>query len=521
MWYDGFQEEYLAETMRCEGRGSPKTYTECRGVRCHSRREACPNRKCTLPPEFRCADQACSGMAMYCSECIVAQHAQVPTHFIEQWNRKCFERKRTGLRDLGLRMQLGPHRVGQVCPFKFSAAHDFVLYDVTGIHEITVDFCGCPTQDDGLPIPRRIQLLRNCWWPATVREPNTCATFGALQLFQILNCLGKLSAYDFLRGLERCTNNDGLDKPPDRRKPFMHIVRQWREIKHMKCGKRGNKVGGVKATKQGELALKRRACPHPGYNLPEGMVVSDSLISTRVATDTNCGRFIYFLFLAMDANFRLSNRTVSSEIADPIFGDGTGYFCKREGDDGYKAHILKHVNDKEISNCSGFQAMFMANTRRVKGLRTTGIGGVTCSRHNMWCANGMGDLQNGERYGLLTFFLSLCALILLVLVTSYDIACQYAINFFDRMSKFPESMHLKLAPGNIWWKVPNFHLPGHKRPCHTPFSFHWMWGAGMTHGEGVEQNWSGSNWAAASTRLMGPGSRQATLEDVFGFHNYD
>jgi hypothetical protein len=48
-----------------------------------------------------------------------------------------------------------------------------------------------------------------------------------------------------------------------------------------------------------------------------------------------------------------------------------------------------------------------------------------------------------------------------------------------------------------------------------------MWGAGMTHGEGVEQNWAFSNGAAASTRLMGPGSRQATLEDVFGFHNYD
>jgi hypothetical protein len=43
----------------------------------------------------------------------------------------------------------------------------------------------------------------------------------------------------------------------------------------------------------------------------------------------------------------------------------------------------------------------------------------------------------------------------------------------------------------------------------------------MTNGEGIEQNWAFSNGAAASTRLMGPGSCQATLEDVFGFHNYD
>ncbi|KAF7330718.1 CxC2 domain-containing protein [Mycena sanguinolenta] len=46
-------------------------------------------------------------------------------------------------------------------------------------------------------------------------------------------------------------------------------------------------------------------------------------------------------------------------------------------------------------------------------------------------------------------------------------------------------------------------------------------GSGKSHGEGIEQNWAFSNGAAGSTRLMGPGSRHATLEDIFGFHNYD
>jgi hypothetical protein len=81
-------------------------------------------------------------------------------------------------------------------------------------------------------------------------------------------------------------------------------------------------------------------------------------------------------------------------------GDGQGYFCKRHGRDGYYAHIAKHVNEAEISNCSGFRAMFLANSKRIKGLRTTGVAGVTCARHNMWLANGMGDLQVGERYVL-------------------------------------------------------------------------------------------------------------------------
>ncbi|KAJ7431147.1 hypothetical protein B0H11DRAFT_2165768 [Mycena galericulata] len=495
---------YVHEHLRREGRGAPKVYSRCK------------TRDCAGVAEFRCVDGMCVGEAMYCARCIVQTHAQLPTHFVEKWTGTHFKRRRTWLRDLGLRIQLG-HPPGSMCPFKQAAPHDFVLYDLTGVHEIGVDFCGCLTEptegtDDLRPVAHRTQLLRVCWWLATVRAPNTCATFGLLRLFQILNCLGKLSAYDFLRGLEMCTNHDGLEKPPDRRKPFMHIVRQWREVKRMKRGKRGHDVGGVRATKQGELALMCRACPQPGWNLPRDWEMIDPFY-----------RFIYFLFLAQDANFRLSNRAVSSEVADPILGDGFGFFCKREGDDGYKAHIAKHVNEQEISNCSGFQAMFMANTRRVKGLRTTGIGGVTCSRHNMWCGNGIGDLQVGERYCNMDFLLlsALMTFGLLCVVVSYDIACQYAINFWQRMSEMPEPMRLKLAPGNIWWKVPNFHLPPHKRPCHSPYSFHWMWGAGMTHGEGVEQNWSFSNGAAASTRLMGPGSHQATLEDIFGFHNYD
>jgi hypothetical protein len=109
----------------------------------------------------------------------------------------------------------------------------------------------------------------------------------------------------------------------------------------------------------------------------------------------------------------------------------------------------------------------------------------------------------------------------LYLILSYDIACQYAINFWQHVAQMPRSMQPQLAPENVWWKVPNFHLPPHKGPCHSPYSFHWMWGAGMSHREGVEQNWSSSNGAAGSTRLMGPGSRHATLEDIFSFHNYD
>ncbi|KAJ7754745.1 hypothetical protein B0H14DRAFT_2404934, partial [Mycena olivaceomarginata] len=85
-----------------------------------------------------------------------------------------------------------------------------------------------------------------------------------------LNCLGKVSAHDFLKSLELLTNNDGLNPVPDRRRAFRHIVRQYRITSMMKRAGRGHNPSGVHGTAQGELALQCRACPQAGMNLPDG-----------------------------------------------------------------------------------------------------------------------------------------------------------------------------------------------------------------------------------------------------------
>ncbi|KAJ7792212.1 hypothetical protein B0H14DRAFT_2198778, partial [Mycena olivaceomarginata] len=82
--------------------------------------------------------------------------------------------------------------------------------------------------------------------------------------------LGKISAHDFLRSLEFMSNNDGLHPVPDRRRAFRHIIRQYRSLSIMKRAGRGHDLTGVKGTAQGELALKCRACPQDGMNLPDG-----------------------------------------------------------------------------------------------------------------------------------------------------------------------------------------------------------------------------------------------------------
>lgn len=36
-------------------------------------------------------------------------------------------------------------------------------------------------------------------------------------------------------------------------------------------------------------------------------------------------------------------------------------------------------------------------SKKVKGLRATGVGAVSCARHELFRPQGMGDLQKGER----------------------------------------------------------------------------------------------------------------------------
>ncbi|KAJ7023225.1 hypothetical protein C8F04DRAFT_970391 [Mycena alexandri] len=491
----GYRDETLDEMLRAEGRGSAEFFKGCA--------------KCKIAnPLFWCARQSCIGPGMYCEKCIVEQHRQLPTHMIEKWNGEFFRALPQNKLAVEARLQLG-HVPGSYCP-KATAAHkDFVVIDTHGIRTVKLNFCGCDST-----ITHRQQLMRACLWPVTSLDPQTCATFNAIRLFEVQNCLGKISAYDFVRSLELLSNDDGLAAPADRRRAFRAIVRQYRMMTMLKRGGRGHADSGVGGTGQGELALDCRMCPQPEKNLPEGWSEIDW---DRMDEDQ---RYKYYLLLAEDANFKLINRNVSSEERDPVVDDGAGYFCNRAD---YAAHIRKHVDEEEMSSCSGFQAMFLANAKKVKGLRSTGVGGVTCARHNMWRPNGMGDLQAGERRFCnmdFIFFSAVLNFALLWLVLSYDIACQFSKNIWTRMEGLPEKYHLQIDRLNVRWMVPNFHLPPHKKGCHSAFSFHWLWGAGCTHGETVEQNWEFLNGAAAATKLMGLGARLTMLEGLLGFHNW-
>ena len=176
-------------------------------------------------------------------------------------------------------------------------------------------------------------------------------------------------------------------------------------------------------------------------------------------------------------------------------------------------------------------------TKKSKGLRATGMAAVSCARHQLFRPLGIGDLQKGERYVLLIFHLnvflflfcrqcnmdyifasSIMGIGLRSVVISYDVACQWFVNFWNRVCFLPTA--LRPFSLSIRALVPKFHLQSHNEKCHSAFSFNFFRGAARTDGEGVERNWDDLNGQAPSTSEMLPGARWDTLDDCCAWVNW-
>ncbi|KAG2119820.1 uncharacterized protein F5147DRAFT_742104 [Suillus discolor] len=468
---------YLSEMIRLNGHGD--VGDTCAGCG-------------TAPALFRC--ETCDDIQLYCHDCTVTNHLCLPTHRINEWTGVYFQR--TSLKKLGLHIQLG-HPIGQHCILPHQAFNDdFVLIDTDGIYEIGLDFCGCETAQTHTK-----QLLRNRWFPSTSTNPRTTATFRVLRQYHILSFESKASAHKFYHTLVHLTDNTGLSKRKDRYEAFMRMVREWRHLKMVKRFGRGHDSHGVDATSPGECAVLCPACTQPGKNLPHGW---ENVVKAK--------RWLYAIFVAIDANFRLKRRNVSSDETDPSLSEGWAYFVEENE---YKAFLAQHLGDEqEKSTCSSHNAVNMADTKLSQGLAATGVGTVDCARHNMKRPNGVGDLQKGEKYINMDylFFSTLRGTQLQMLNVSYDIACQWHKNLWTRMKSFPQSHGLDYLAKVIHFFVPKFHLPAHIANV-TRF-------VGRTDGKAPERGWSNINPVALSMKAMGPGCRRDTLDDHFGDWNW-
>ncbi|KAF7980030.1 hypothetical protein HWV62_40156 [Athelia sp. TMB] len=533
----GYRNAQLDERMRYEGRGDKALDGQCPG---------CSSMNTT---HYRCDD--CFGRELVCAKCCAKRHWTSPFHRVKVWQDGYF--KPVDLRSLGVFIQLGEmHAPGSQCVFGQEVHKDFAILHTNGIHTVSVRSCGC-SNPNSPPLDVYKQLLRAGLYPATNLEPQTCGTFEVMRLFHLLSLQGKVSAYHFYKSLQYYTDNTGTVKLQDRYRAFTLMARKWRHEAMVKRGGRAYdpRENRVEATKQGELAVLCRACPVPGVNLPDNW------------EDESPERaFLYWLTVAKDACFRFKNRLRSSDAKDPTLAPGWSYFVDHGP---YLEHCKKYATEEEMSTCSGFAALHLANLKGIKGHRTSGVGGVCCARQQCWRPNGVGDLQKGERYCNMDyiFWSSIVASgaaaptdshsddavtpitanvisydpfgaptvtntltsafiisYLLTIMASYDIVCQWLKGLFVRQSRLPPHLQLPIAPEQIKGKIPKFHFDAHGKKDHAQYSFNYTKGAGQNEGEGVERNWSYIKSGVGQTVEMGPGGRHDVLDDFFGYSNF-
>ncbi|KAJ7721409.1 hypothetical protein B0H14DRAFT_3520644 [Mycena olivaceomarginata] len=418
-------------------------------------------------------------------ECCLDKHVEHPLHVISEWNGIFFAK--TLLRDLGLRIQFG-HAPREACGNPQPGYSEFVVLHDNGIHLVHVDFCGCDSWRRTEPY---IQLLQAGWYLATDERPQTAATFLVLDKFHVNTLQAKMTAYNFYTVLERLTDNAGI-KPPNRYQIFLRMARQWRHLLMLKRAGRGHDPSGVWGTHPGELAVDCPVCPNPKINLPE---------SWENAPPED--RFLYILFIALDACFRLKHHMISSEIKDPGLGTGWAYVTENPP---YRHYLLTVTEQKEMSTCSGLAALDYANTKFSRGY----------SKWRRRFAKG-GEIR---KYGLYFWLYSATQGPRIRKIISYDIVCQWWKYLMERMQKLPPLVRISMIMSLFRFVIPKMHIHAHTLDCQVKFSLNLVPGSGQTDGEGIERPWASIGAIASSTRVSGSGARHNALDDHWSFWNW-
>ncbi|KAJ7805227.1 hypothetical protein B0H14DRAFT_3485279 [Mycena olivaceomarginata] len=464
-WRNGRHDRFLDELIRLKSRGEFRNQTKCAN---------CP-RTSGHDLVYRCKD--CFTDALFCQECLVSSHRDNPLHRVEAWTESSFFQAVT-LKLLGLRIQLGHGCNGTytgtvarlareaaaaqaVGPSSLPASpsesagpaplarEGFCIVDVNGVHEVTVDFCSC-----SLAEAHDIQLLRARLYPATITNPATAATFRVLRDYHLLCFEVKASAYHYYNKLGRQTNNN----------EFRRMTRQWHNLQMFKRAGRGHAADGIAGKKPGECALLCPACPQPGKNLP---------VDGSWRNVPRERRFLYALFLAIDANFRMK-RDVSSEEEDPSLADGVAFFTRVEE---YMQHLEKHWNLEQEKAPASRMMRWTSPTERHGGWHPPEYINMDFM---LWKS-----LEHHDD--------------IVQLYISYDIVCQWHKNVWQRLAEY--------AP------------PAGNEACNILFSFNLTPFVAQTDGEAPERGWANDGegierWWGASVSGADAAGADATVDLV-------
>ena len=150
--------------------------------------------------------------------------------------------------------------LGRPVPATDRHGNQFILIvDSSGLFKIPIVFCSCSG------IPRDLQLLDLCFFPASFDNIKTAFTFRCLDDFRLSNLECKTSAYQYFQRLRRLTNPAFPNSVPNRYAELRRVSRQWRNLKLRKWFGFGHRP---EVPGPGQMALFCAACPQPDINLP-------------------------------------------------------------------------------------------------------------------------------------------------------------------------------------------------------------------------------------------------------------
>ncbi|KAG1721902.1 uncharacterized protein EDB91DRAFT_1256307 [Suillus paluster] len=492
----------------------------------------------------------CLAEPMFCTKCCQTQHAQLPFHWISQWNGDFFER--TALTKLGMEIHLG--HGGRSCPHHYwdwedtddggqsaasstagtpgacdagdafgegpSASAYYVFsqdVDDTGAGDVfleeeyppyakdspvvgktwitVVDTSGvhtmwvwfCQCADARTPDK---QLFEIGLFPASFTRPKTAFTFALLDDFILDNLECGTLAMNYYSKLRRITSSMFPHLVPDRYRELMRVSRQWWQLKLLKWNGFSH---DRKDPKDGELALFCPACPQPGIN-----------VTLPTEDDDTMPEWLYSCSLVMNGNFKAEHLHPTHPEDEVWLTDGQSFMVARAR---YQAHLGLAKDSAQRSECNNHRAVNQANASRHK-LEATGIGGCACARHGCFMPNSMVDFQKGERQMNM-----LCQAL-----TFYDVNCQYNKHLQQRVD---ESLHLSLPSGmDIIPGIGLWHVHGHQDKCYVRYASNFIPGAARIDGEIMETLWAPLNIISPSTRGMSTPHRQECLDYQMNDCNY-
>ncbi|KAF9034136.1 hypothetical protein BJ165DRAFT_1566996, partial [Panaeolus papilionaceus] len=371
-----------------------------------------------------------------------------------------------------------------------------------GYHRLHVIVCSCDGEGSHFGDYVAAGLM-----PASFTQMNTLFTLQLLHFARLATLELQASVYQIHQLLVRQMQPLGYIIADDLYHLLRRMLRINRWLKKLKWAGFAH-LTNKDPTKPaaGELGIFCSTCPQPGVNLPPDWEEKDPDIYGRS-------------FVA-DGNFKADHLSSATRAEETPLYDGAGMMPKSEI---YKEHIRKATETRTKAPCENTFHAIENSMMASKVCDITGVVGIACARHGIYCPNGLVDLYRGEQQKNIDF-----AFVQAIVRTNvdvrqrvtmiYDIGCQYSVHLRSWIDEMLSERGMELL--EIDHVIGMFHVHGHNDKCYFRFAPSFIPGLGMVDREIMETNWLVLNKAARAQRTATQVGRLEAMDDHTSDLNY-